>query len=96
MVQIGNLSNGHSLSRCLSLHLGQKIAKATSASACFFLTYKVSICEAKELNISFLNSSSRLPISALVAPPLADFWTLEYVLSMLFDLFAAPLEHILG
>jgi len=49
------------------------MAKAASASAYFFLTCKVLICEVKELNISVLNSSSRLPISALVAPPLADF-----------------------
>jgi len=73
MVQIGTLSSGHSLNGCFSLHLGQKMAKAASTYACFFLICKVSICEAKELNILILNSSSRLPISALIAPPLADF-----------------------
>src|ERR1700722_10800100 len=70
--------------------------KVASASACFFLICRVSICEAKELSISVLKSSSKLPISALVAPPLADFWTLENVVSLLFDLFlAAPLQHLL-
>ena len=93
-MQIGTLSRGHSLSGCFSLHLEKKIARAASAFACFFLTYKVSICEAKELNISVLNSSSKLPISARVSPPLADFWTLEYVLSLLFGLLVAPLEHL--
>jgi hypothetical protein len=64
--------------------------------SCFFLICRVSICEAKELSISVLKSSSRLPISALVAPPLADFWTLENVVSLLIYLFlAAPLEHLL-
>jgi hypothetical protein len=69
--------------------------RAASASAFFFLICRVSICEAKELNISVLKPLSKLPISALVAPPLADFWTLENVVSLLFDLFLkAPLEHL--
>jgi hypothetical protein len=69
--------------------------KVASVSAFFFLIYRVSICEAKELNILVLKSSSKLPISALVAPPLDDFWTLENVVSLLFNLFLeAPLEHL--
>ena len=95
IVQTGTLSSGHSLSGCFSLHLEQKIDRAASASACFFFTCRASICEAKELNISVLNSSNKLPISARVAPPLADFWTLEYTLSLPFNLLAAPLEHLI-
>jgi hypothetical protein len=72
-VKIGFFSNGHSLRGCFSLHLEQKMDRAASALACFFLIYKVSICEAKEINISVLKSSSKLPISALVSPPLVDF-----------------------
>jgi len=68
----------------------------TSASSCFLLICRVSICEAKEINISVLKPSSKLPISDLVAPPLDDFWTLENVVSLLFDLFLeAPFEHLL-
>ena len=71
--KIGFFPNRHSLSGCFSLQLEKNTDKATSALACFFLICKVSICEAKELNISVLKSSSKLRISALVAPPLADF-----------------------
>jgi hypothetical protein len=65
-------------------------------SPCFCLTCKVSICEAKELIISVLKLSNKLPISALVAPPFADFCTLEKVVSLVADLFLIePQEHIL-
>jgi hypothetical protein len=67
-----------------------------SSSACFCLTYKVSICEAKELIISVLKLSNRLPISALVAPPFADLCTLEKVVSLVAGLFLVdPQEHLL-
>jgi hypothetical protein len=60
---------------------------ARSDCACFCLTYRVSICEGKELIISVLKFSNILPIFALVAPPLADFYTLEKVVSLVVDLF---------
>jgi hypothetical protein len=69
---------------------------ARSDFSCFYLTCIVSICEAKELIISVLKSSNKLPISALVAPPLADFCTLEKVVSLVADLFLVdPQEHLL-
>ena len=69
---------------------------AQSNSTCFYLIYKVSICEEKELIIYFLKSSNRLPFYALFAPPLADFCTLEKVVSLVADLFLVdPREHLL-
>jgi hypothetical protein len=67
-----------------------------SGSACLCLTCKVSVCDAKELIISILKLSNRLPISALVAPPFVDFCTLEKVVSLVADLFLVdPQEHLL-
>jgi hypothetical protein len=68
---------------------------ARSDSTCFCLTYRVSICEAKELIIFVLKSSNGLPISSLVAPPLVDLCTLEKVVSLVADLFLVyPREHL--
>jgi hypothetical protein len=67
-----------------------------SDSAFFCLICKVSICEEKELIISILKFSNRLPISTLVSPPLANFYTLEKVVSLVVDLFFVdPREHLL-
>ena len=56
----------------------------------------MSICEAKELIIYVLKASNRLPIFSLVAPPLADFYTLEEVVSLVADLFLVdPQENLL-
>jgi hypothetical protein len=67
-----------------------------SGSACFYLTCKVSICEEKELIISFLKLSNRLPISALIAPPFFYLCTLEKVVSLVVGLFLVdPREHLL-
>jgi len=69
---------------------------ACSDSTYFCLTCKVSICEAKELIISILKFSNRLPIFALISPPLADLYTLEKVVSLVADLFFVdPREHLL-
>ena len=69
---------------------------AFSASAHFCLICRVSICEAKELIISVLKLSNKLPISSLVAPPVANFFTLEKVVSLVADLFLVdPQEHLL-
>ena len=66
------------------------------AYACFCLICRVSICEAKELIIYVLKSSNRLPIYALIAPPLADLCTLEKVAFLVADLFLVyPRENIL-
>ena len=90
------LFSGHSLSGCLFLHFEQKMDNARFDYACFCLTYRVSICEEKELIISVLKSSNIFPISSLVAPPLADFCTLEKVVSLVADLFVVdPHEHFL-
>jgi hypothetical protein len=65
-------------------------------SACFCLTCRVSIFEEKELIISFLKYSKKLPISALVSPPLADFYTLEKAVSLVAELFLFdPRENLL-
>ena len=57
--------NGHSFLGCLLVHLGQKIAKAISASSCFLLICKVSICMVRVWSISLLKSSSMFPNSPL-------------------------------
>jgi hypothetical protein len=65
-------------------------------SSCFCLIYNVSICEEKELIISILKFSNKLPISTLVSPPMVDFYTLEKVVSLVTDIFFVdPREHVL-
>jgi hypothetical protein len=69
---------------------------ARSDSACLSLTYSMSICEAKELIIYILKSSNRLPISALISPPLDNLCTLKKVASLVADLFLIdPRDHLL-
>jgi len=78
------------------MHFRQKMHNACSDSACFCLTCKVSICEEKDLIISVLKFSNKLPISSLVSPQLVDFSTLEKVVSSVADLFFVdPREHLL-
>jgi hypothetical protein len=49
------------------------------ASAYFCFTYNTSNCVVKELRMSVLKFSNRLPISSLVTPPLVDLCILEEV-----------------
>lgn len=44
----------------------EKMAKSLSASSCFLLICKVSICMARIYNFSLLKSSSMFPISPLM------------------------------
>ena len=58
--------NGNSFLGCLLVHLGQKMAKAFSASSYFLLMCMMSICKARVCSISLLKSSSMFPISPLM------------------------------
>ena len=61
--QISIRFNGNSFLGCLFVHIGQKMANAISASSCFLLMFKMSICRERVCNISLLKSSNIFPIS---------------------------------
>jgi hypothetical protein len=65
--------------RMFVLTFRKNTANAFSASTCFFFTCKTSNCVVKELRISVLKFSNKLPISSLVTPPLVDLCILAVV-----------------
>jgi hypothetical protein len=85
------LSKGQSLKGCFFLHFEQNIAKACSCSSFFLFAFSTSTCVPNVLKRSVSKFSNRLPISALVIPPAADFAALE--LTSLLPAFDLHLEY---
>ena len=89
-------SKGHSLKACSFLHLGQKIAKASDSAFCLFCNLRVSICSLRLPRMSDLNSSSILPISALLTVPDADLLSLARAGSLgPFRILDFPIERLI-
>jgi hypothetical protein len=73
-------SSGNSLRGCLYLHLGQNIANVFSTNSSYFcFTCITSKCVVKEIRISVVKLSNKLPIYALVTPALEDLCILVAV-----------------
>lgn len=85
------LSKGHSFRICFFLHLGKKVDIVCSSSCCFLFAFNTSTCGPKVLKRYFKFFSNRLPISALVTPPVADLEALEVI--YLFPILDLPLEY---